>query len=164
MREIVRKVGVAAPNVWRGITAENQRQLDARIHYLLDMPAAVRFVSGEPLLGPLDFHVRSNKALCLVCGEPKEAHVLCADGRLWAGLTFGEQPHVYRKDGGIDWVILGGESGPGFRPFNREWAASIIEQCHRGGAAVFVKQLGGFRPGTKLEDLPPDLRVREFPR
>jgi protein gp37 len=63
----------------------------------------------------------------------------------------------------VNWVILGGESGPKFRRFDPDWAREIAAQCGEAGTATFVKQLGGFRPGTRLEDLPEDLRIREFP-
>lgn len=63
----------------------------------------------------------------------------------------------------IDWVIIGGESGPHHRPMNIEWARNIIRQAKEQDVAVWMKQLGGFRPGGKLEDFPEDLRIREFP-
>lgn len=63
----------------------------------------------------------------------------------------------------LDWVIVGGESGPRHRPFDPDWARSIVAQCRDAGVSCFVKQLGGARPGNKLEDLPEDLRVREYP-
>ena len=124
------------PNVWLGVTVENQHWADVRIPILLDTPAAVRFVSAEPLLGPVDLE-----------------HYLHAS---WGP----------NEDERLDWVIVGGESGPKHRLFNPEWARSIVMQCSEGwyDVACFVKQLGGLRPGNKLEDLPPDLRVREFPR
>ena len=64
---------------------------------------------------------------------------------------------------GIDWIIVGGESGPHHRPMNIEWARSIVRQAKEQGIAVWMKQLGGMRPGGNLEDFPEDLRMREFP-
>ena len=64
---------------------------------------------------------------------------------------------------GIDWAIIGGESGPHHRPMNIEWARSIVEQAREQGIAVWMKQLGGIRPGGNLENFPEDLRIREFP-
>ena len=63
----------------------------------------------------------------------------------------------------IDLVIIGGESGPHHRPMKIEWARNIVRQAKEQGLAVWMKQLGGFRPGGELEDFPEDLRIREFP-
>lgn len=143
------------PNVWLGVTVENQRWADERIPILLDTPAAVRFVSAEPLLGRVDLEDHLPLPLAAnhewrpcVCAEidPADRPCVVCVARL-----------------GLDWVIVGGESGPKHRPFNPDWARSIVAQCRDAGVAAFVKQMGGFRPGNKLEDLPEDLRVREFP-
>jgi protein gp37 len=127
------------PNVWLGVTVENQRWADERIPILLDTPAAVRFVSAEPLLGRINLfpylHVTSS-------------------GR-------GNEYMHYRER--LDWVIVGGESGAKHRPFDPSWALDIVCDCRNSAVACFVKQLGGARPGNRLEDLPADLRVREFP-
>ena len=64
---------------------------------------------------------------------------------------------------GIDWIIIGGESGPHHRPMNIEWARSIVRQAKEQGVKVWVKQLGGIHPGGNIEDFPEDLRLREFP-
>jgi protein gp37 len=155
-------------NVWLGVSVENQATADERIPQLLKTPAAVRFLSCEPLLGPIDFS------------------------------------KVPENQGRIDWVIVGGESGGGARPFDVEWVRSIVHQCKAASVACFVKQLGavavdrndagfeGDEPGawpmdTNTVDLeqgwqgqsvrvvlrdkkggdwnewPNDLRVREFP-
>jgi protein gp37 len=137
------------PNVWLGVSVEDQKTADERIPLLLQTPAAVRFVSYEPALGPVDFEQFALKTL---------------DG--------GENP-------GIDWIIVGGESGPGARPFDIQWARKTVAQCKAAGVACFVKQLGaepvGFgddyeywcdirdRKGGDWDEWPPDLRVREFP-
>lgn len=127
-------VALPLPNVWLGVTVENQRWADERIPILLDTPAAVRFLSCEPLLEAIDI----------------EHYVHAAWGP--------------DEDERLDWVICGGESGPRHRPFDVDWARSLRDQCADAGVAYFCKQLGGIRPGNKLEDLPEDLRVREFPR
>ncbi len=123
------------PNVWLGVTCENQRWADERIPILLDTPAAVRFVSAEPLLGSL-----SLRRYLFPANIPLPA---------------------------INWLIVGGESGSGHRPFNPDWARDLLAQCRSNDGLFptpfFCKQLGGYRPGNKLEDLPPDLQVREFP-
>ena len=65
--------------------------------------------------------------------------------------------------GKVDWIIIGGESGPHHRPMNIEWARNLVRQAKDQGVAVWMKQLGGIRPGGELEDFPEDLRIREFP-
>lgn len=117
----------AAPNIWEGVTAENQRWAGARIPVLLDTPAAVRFISAEPLLGPLQLEEYLHDSDCwarfrdppaglCICNEPREEH--------------------------ISWVIVGGESGPGARPCDLDWIRDIVRQCQAACVAVFVKQLG----------------------
>ena len=65
---------------------------------------------------------------------------------------------------GISWAIIGGESGPHHRPMKIEWARNIVRQAKEQDVAIWMKQLGGFRPGGNLEDFPEDLRIREFPK
>jgi Bacteriophage protein gp37 len=65
---------------------------------------------------------------------------------------------------GLDWIVIGGESGPHHRLMNIEWARNIINQAKEQGVAVWMKQLGGLRAGGELEDFPEDLRIREFPK
>lgn len=159
-------------NLWLGISAEDQARADERIPDLLATPAAIRFVSYEPALEPVDFTAYP----------------------------------------AVDWIIVGGESGPKARPFNVAWARSVVRQCLGTETACFVKQLGAFvldrndagfdgceptawpehiesedridydpfgyideaqgaparirlrdRKGADIEEFPPDLRVREFP-
>ena len=151
MREIAEMVhffydGRPAKNVWFGVSVENRDAL-SRIDHLRETPAALRFVSFEPLLEDL--------------GE--------IDLR------------------GIDWAIIGGESGPGARPCDIAWIRSILAQCKAAGVACFVKQLGAVwareqvraaaqrnvlpesyfrvdRKGGNIEEWPEDLRVREMPQ
>jgi protein gp37 len=150
------------PNVWVGVSVEDQATADQRIPLLLQTPAAVRWVSYEPALGLVDF---------------------------------------YRWRLHLDWLVVGGESGPGARPFDLAWARSAIAQCRVTGVPVFVKQLGArpldspefwqtwphvvawpyvgadglvkqgpYKPilldrkGGDPSEWPPDLRVREYPR
>lgn len=133
------------PNVWIGVTCEDQKHADERIPLLLETPAAVRFVSVEPMLGPVNF---SRAGLAL--GVP------LVDGTRW----FGSKP-------GLDWVIFGGESGRKARPLDVQWIRDGVRQCREAGVAAFVKQLGadphdslrsivgGWCPG----DPEPDTRV-----
>ena len=103
------------PNVWLGVSVENQKFADERIPLLLQTPAAVRFISAEPLLGPIRLdHV------------PIETR----------------KGDDFRPGAGLDWVIVGGESGPGARPFDLAWARSIVQQCQASGVPVFFKQAG----------------------
>jgi protein gp37 len=107
------------PNVWLGVSTENQATADERIPLLLDTPAAVRFISAEPLLGPL-----------VLTGSPGER------GGGWLGRTgwHGDaQPH-------LQWVIIGCESGPGARPLELAWVRSLRQQCDDHGVAFFLKQ------------------------
>lgn len=120
-------------NVWIGTTVEDQARADERIPELLKIPAPVRFLSCEPLLGPLDLYENQ-------------------DG------FYGSIPD------GIHWVICGGESGPGCRPMEKAWAASLRLDCRGAAVPFFMKQLGG-HPDKRhaWEDLPLSLQVRQFP-
>lgn len=157
--------GDGYPNAWLGISIVNQDEADRDIPKLLDMDAAIRFISYEPALGPVVFK------------------------RAWFDNQGESEFDVLPT---IGWVIVGGESGPKARPFDLAWARSIISQCRAAGVPCFVKQLGarpldvppppkdgryflGERPGAKWRLLlrstkggdpsewPDDLRVREFP-
>lgn len=122
--------GTPWPNVWLGVSAERQQELDERVPHLLETPAAVRFVSAEPLLGPLDFRLTMCKPEGLAPGvwlDSLRGHVIGPDDML---------------DARVDWVIVGGESGPGARPCDASWVRSIVRQCREAGVACFVKQLG----------------------
>lgn len=115
-------------NVWLGVSAEDQQRADERIPHLLATPAAVRFVSAEPLLGRIDLHKYVGN-FC-ECGIPQEP---CDDWR--AGRCRLAKPR-------LDWVIAGGESGPKARPCAIEWIESVVAQCKAADVACFVKQLG----------------------
>jgi protein gp37 len=127
-------------NVWLGVSVEDQANADKRIPELLRIPAAVRFLSVEPLLEPVDLqHIRwpkpdPKRLLVPVMGDVSEYDALTGDfirGRF--GMSGGNR---------IDWVIVGGESGPGARPCNVEWIRSIVAQCKAANVPVFCKQLG----------------------
>lgn len=146
------------PNVWLGTSVEDQAAADERVPHLLQTPAAVRFLSCEPLLGPvrLDAPTRHETEVAMRAG-------------------FGAS-HAARPIDGIHWVIVGGESGPGARPCNVQWIRDIVRQCRLDGVPAFVKQLGALpyfthgrysdlrdRKGGDPSEWPADLRVREFP-
>ena len=149
----LRTLGPPFPNVWLGVSVENQRMADERIPLLTETPVAVRFISAEPLLEEIDLSSPILEADCAAC---------------------------------LDWVIVGGESGPYARPCDLAWVRSIREQCRSASVPCFVKQLGTFpaeahevgtakggcylpvllrdRKGGDPSEWPEDLRgVREFP-
>lgn len=155
------------PNVHIGVSAEDQATFDERVPLLLQCPAAVRWVSAEPLLGPIDM---------TRCGEYRGDPISALETIIGLGY---ERP-------ALDWIVVGGESGPGARVFDIAWARSIVRQCRDAGTPVFVKQLGArarFLPGDDVtgyegiyqpldlhdrkggdpQEWPADLRVRQYP-
>ena len=210
--------GWSLPNVWLGVSAENQERADERIPDILATPAAVRFVSAEPLLGPIKLPPGSrNIHMCVsVSGalrnksfngmtdsagrpltareaeatlkvlESKGVRVIPMDPNCQG---FSDQTGCPgHRNRGLDWVIVGGESGPGARPCDVSWIRSIKDQCAAAGVACFVKQLGA-KPtlgtlntgaanewdqipteydlndskGGDMSEWPADLRVRQMP-
>lgn len=134
------------PNVWLGCSVENQQTADERIPYLLQTPAAVRFISAEPLLAPVIMR-RRWLGIGADCDECRVRDVQtdedgccqsCGHDALWHG---------------IDLVIVGGESGPRARPCDVAWIRSIVKQCAAADVACFVKQLGS-RPMAFADPLP----------
>jgi hypothetical protein len=158
-------------HIWLGVSVESQKYADERIPLLLQTPAAVRFLSVEPMLEAVD--LRS------------------------IGASQGS-PYFDTSLSQLHWVICGGESGPGARPFNLAWAESLLEQCKAAGVPFFMKQVGskpyihrtrknvdfqadgvsvkvgqieistsGYkladRKGGDISEWPEHLRVREFP-
>lgn len=178
------------PNVWIGTSVEDQATADERIPHLLACPAAVRFVSYEPALGPLDLRRFMWPVHARWTGPHPSADAARAAGET---VTMHRQALVHADRVFIDWVIVGGESGPGARPFDLAWARSVVTQCREAGVPAFFKQAGaqpvdaprdagGFvvtqpggdpwpsrpvrlrhRKGADLSELPAELRVREFP-
>lgn len=123
------------PNVWLGVSVENQQWADIRIPALLDTPSAVRFLSCEPLLGPVDLTtwIRHTPE----CDAATEPWCICHLHRRGNGYTVPD---------GIDWVIVGGESGRGARPMHPDWARSLRDQCQAAGVAFHFKQWGEYAP------------------
>jgi protein gp37 len=123
------------PNAWIGVSVEDQQRADERIPHLMRVPAAVRFLSVEPMLGPVDLaRIDATKA--------GWRGVNGSDGTISAFARWQEKPMRAKLSNGVDWVIVGGESGHGARPFNLEWARSIVRQCAAAGVKVFFKQAG----------------------
>ncbi len=153
-RQAIIEMDWPLPNVWLGTSISDQASADARIPHLLATPAAVRFVSAEPLLGPVDlrFWIGSMEIL----GGASTHH--CQDGYERQDLGGGIID-------GLDWVICGGESGPGARvwPGFTDAARSLRDQCQAAGVAFFMKQMAGVRKSA-MPPIPDDLMVREFPQ
>lgn len=178
--------GWPLPNVWLGVSVENQEAADERIPLLLETPAAVRFLSVEPLLGAVDLRGGRVLALddCSRCGDWRQNHLPTCQEPSCTCPAYVPQ---------LDWVIVGGESGSGARPCDVRWVRSIVAQCAAANVPCFVKQLGA-RPimepsdedklgeyvrlredsddyevrfadqkGGDPSEWPDDLRVREWP-
>lgn len=134
------------PNVWLGVSCEDQANADGRIPILLDTPAAVRFVSLEPLLGPIDLD------------RVRYAHIengfvpaLSADRRIGCTVVDTSNRENSKTFPRLDWVIIGGESGPGARVCAVENVRSVVRQCLDSHVPVFVKQLGACFEDVKSE-------------
>ena len=135
------------PNVWLGTSVERQQEADQRIPHLLATPAAVRFISAEPLLGPVDL-------TRLFHDHPAHTNALKGEYR-------GERGWQIETDK-LDWVIVGGESGPDARPMNPDWARSLRAQCEDAKTPFFMKQMSGVTKNA-MPPIPDDLMVREYP-
>lgn len=123
-------------NVWLGISAERQQEADERIPHLIETPAAIRFISAEPLLGPIDL------TEWLRDGCPTQEQI---DGPLGGHYVSHGTPR-------FDWLIAGGESGHGARPMHPDWARSLRDQCKAAGVPFFFKQWGEWLPGHHYTD------------
>jgi len=137
------------PNVWLGVSCEDQETANDRIPVLLQTPAAVRFLSCEPLLGTIN----------LGWLRVDEGNVDCLAG--WRSDDFESCGVPRTATAAIDWVIVGGESGRGHRPMQLDWARDLREQCRAAGVPFFFKQNSGPRPGQG-EDALGEV-VQEFP-
>jgi protein gp37 len=127
------------PWIWLGVSTENQETADERIPLLLNTPAAVRFISAEPLIGELDLDLpRCNGIHC----GPDQGWCFTDDGTPWCSECEEERSygHWLHCDGGIDWVIAGCESGSKARPCNVEWLRKLREQCDDASVPFFLKQ------------------------
>jgi len=127
------------PNVWLGVSTEDQTRADERIRDLLDTPAAVRFASYEPALGPIDW--------TYIKHQNPPTHIPKAHTNALVG--YGHN-NVHTK---LDWIICGGESGKNARPMHPDWARQTRDQCAEAGTAFFFKQWGEWTPG---ENVPAD--------
>jgi protein gp37 len=145
-------VELPSPNVWLGVSVEDQKWADIRIPALLGTPAAVRFLSCEPLLGPVDLtswmpagYAKWSCSGChrLYAGPHQDVCPGCDREGYWTGSHTGNG----RPNGQpIGWVIAGGESGPGARPMDPAWARQLRDQCQAAGVPFHFKQWGAFAP------------------
>lgn len=150
------------PNIQLIASVEDQATANARIPPLLECPVAIRGVSYEPALGPVDFSDwlrRPGWSVCesMECGGCEEGDEPCDDYK------------ELESRAAIDWIIFGGESGPDPRPCEDDWARDAYWQCKhdwQDGTAFYMKQLGSWygRDHAKFETFPKDLQVREFPK
>lgn len=140
-------------NVWMGVSVEDQKRAELRIPALLDTPAAVRWLSCEPLLGPVDL----DRPRCQ--HHDRDEIFTDAAGIEWCGdcvadggtgeLSYGHWLDPYND--GIAWVVVGGESGSNARPMHPDWARALRDQCAERGVPFFFKQWGEYRPVPILE-------------
>ena len=162
------------PNVWLGVSVENMRAADERIPILLETPAALRWVSIEPMIGPISFRWRYGSGFNI---DPK------------TGIQSRNHLDGLRR---LDWIVVGGESGPQARTVLREWIDSVVAECREADVQIFVKQLGAaysdpvngiagaslkipeeaisllkrrlkHHSGADMAEWPESLRVREWP-
>lgn len=127
-------------NVWIGCTAEDQAMASKRIPFLLQIPAKIRFVSVEPMLGVVDLEF-------LALNEKHYFNALRYDGLFNV----------------LDWVICGGESGPNARPMSDKWAKYLKDQCVKNNIPFFMKQMSG-KTKAERENIPEHLFLRQFPK
>lgn len=129
-------------NVWLGTSVENQKEADERIPFLLETPAAVRWISAEPLLGPVDLTTWLGEfradGWCFECHQKHPKIRMWGDGAIVKrALCDGCAPS-------LDWVVAGGESGKDARPIHPDWARSLRDQCETIGVPFFYKQHGNW--------------------
>lgn len=144
----MKPAGWPLPNVWHGVSCEDQQRADERVPHLLATPSAMRLVSAEPLLGEIDFtRLREFTGMPIVnalrgivtrgdylARSPSECSMNTS--------TQISPPELPR----LDWIIAGGESGDGFRPLNLDRARGVRDQCAAAGVKFWFKQVGGHRP------------------
>ena len=172
--------GTGYRNVWLGVSVENQECAEKRIPVLLNVPAAVHWLSCEPLLGPLDLRKWLPPPAWRTHWVGGASSWATPEGKAIAG-----EPMRW-----CSWIVAGGESGPRARMCNIDWLADIVEQCKAIGLPCFIKQLGAApfapvkqlqvgafkntnfgvevklkdRKGENPDEWPQELRVREFPK
>lgn len=183
MQEVTKSCGGGSkplPNVWIGATIVNQEEADRDIPKLLAVPAAKRFLSMEPLLGPVDLGRWIGDEDCHACGArffDDEIRLGWHNSDPVVAVDFEDEPederdirricpHCGQRDncgevgqvdeedfgGGLHWVIVGGESGPGARPMHPDWARSLRDQCQAAGVPFLFKQWGEWKPISQMSE------------
>ena len=148
------------PNLWLGVSVEDQATVDLRIPALLDTPAAVRWISAEPLLGPVDLRDYVDRWRECDGDTCDWGHCDRAAVAVRRDFTHGDPRYVLmlpvcELHRGLDWVVVGGESGPGARPMHPDWARTLRDQCAAAKVPYFFKQWGEWAP----EDQTPEETV-----
>ncbi len=135
-------------NIWLGVTVCNQAEADAKIPLLLQVPAAVRFVSIEPMLGPMDIRpfIRGGKETYWQCKCGEKAMPLTDETVCKCGDVYDEEWSL----NSLSWVICGGETGPGARPMHPDWVRSLRDQCAVADVPFFFKGWGEWVPRSQL--------------
>lgn len=142
--------GLPLPNVWLGVSVENQAQAEVRIFDLLNTPAALRFLSCEPLLGPVN--------LTRICLEFKANHFFnCLDGRINKSSGDGVYENSPVFNAAIQWIIAGGESGRDARPVHADWVRALRDHCVVADVPFFFKQWGEWVDDDNLPDQSGDI-------
>ncbi|NSW84086.1 MAG: phage Gp37/Gp68 family protein [Syntrophothermus sp.] len=161
--------GKPFPHLWLGVTAENQQAADERIPILLQIPAVVRFVSVEPMLGPVDLGKWIGPRMCY-CGwrgyeweeenDPENnGETLCPNCKASSLYELGDvdtccgYPDDYERHP-IHWIIVGGETGPNARPVHPDWVRSLRDQAVEAGVPFFFKSWGEFREVRRYNSWP----------
>lgn len=142
------------PNVWLGLTVENQKEAERKIPVLIGVHARVKFLSIEPPLGAIDLdkqRCETHNREFVGQGEEGEYCTECAADGFTGDMPCG---HWLNYNGGITWVITGGETGSRARPSNPDWFRSIRDQCQDAGVAFFFKQFGEWAPNPNAIPTP----------
>lgn len=130
------------PNVWLGVSVEDQARADERIPDLLATPAAVRWLSCEPLLGPVNLNHVKMVDYVTEGGGSVQGWESALNGKRFDEWSDGDSDGWPK----LDWIVAGGESGPGSRPMHPDWARSLRDQCASAGVPFFFKQWGEWCP------------------
>lgn len=148
------------PNVWLGVSVENQTEANERIGPLMEAPAAIRFLSVEPMLGEIDL-----AELRPAHGKYQDRDPVPLEGYAIRPCSRGYEDSINADRARmpkLDWVIVGGESHTNPRHFDPEWARELMWECQRNDVPFFMKQMGG-RTSAEKQAIPADLMVREWP-
>lgn len=140
-----RFIPLPLPNVWMGVSAEDQTRANERIPVLLETPAAIRWVSAEPLIGPLDLTAIDD-------GFSDARNVLRSFSAQQQAAQYTETIDLCIDTPGLDWVVVGGESGAGSRPMHPDWARDLRDQCADAGVPFLFKQWGDWAPGENAQN------------